>query len=180
MPSHSVFTCWCKSVQRYLEVLPQSALDVKFDWSKLLSAVANPIESGESQGEVEFCKALACVNCVAAAMRARAETMQLSKSQRAWLETLLRLRSADSEELRNACTEQIMAFLLGRGLLGPSERKELELLLTALEKRASSSLQPPRILHVVGAGTFIATSGLTSTPYEKRSTKPCLSANCYP
>ncbi|CAK9028769.1 unnamed protein product [Durusdinium trenchii] len=134
LPPHLVFTSWCKSVQRYLEVLPQSALDIKFDWSKLLSAVAAPIL--DSKGAPCFERALACVSCVAPAMRARAESMQLSKSQRSWLETLLRLRSADvCTELRQECTEQTVEFLLGRGLLGSDEKLEIKLLLTALEKR---------------------------------------------
>ena len=48
-----------KDGERYLEVLPNSALDIKFDWSKLLLSVAD---------STVYEKVLACVRCVSTAM----------------------------------------------------------------------------------------------------------------
>ncbi|CAJ1332170.1 unnamed protein product, partial [Effrenium voratum] len=76
-------------------------------------------------------RALACVRCVGTAVRGRSQSMQLSKSHRVWLETLLRLRAA--EELRDECSQQIAGFMAGRGLLGEGE---LELLLDAALRRS--------------------------------------------
>ncbi len=49
------------------------------------------------------------------------------------------------------------------------------------ETSISGPTNYPTIANMISVeGTFIATSGLTSTPYEKRSTKPSIGANCYP
>ncbi|CAE6929937.1 unnamed protein product [Symbiodinium sp. CCMP2592] len=133
LASHTIFTTWCKTAQRYVEVLPQSAADVKFDWSKLLSAVASPVLSG--QGPPLSAERLrACVQCVGAAMQARSLSLQLSKSQRAWLETLLRLRSASDDELCSDCTKQLVRFIGDRKVCGQEQQVELQKLLAATKK----------------------------------------------
>ncbi|CAE7561885.1 unnamed protein product [Symbiodinium necroappetens] len=134
LASHTIFTTWCKNAQRYIEVLPQSAADVKFDWSKLLSAVASPLLSG--QGPPLSAERLrACVQCVGAAMQARSLSLQLSKSQRVWLETLLQLRSASSDdELCSDCTEQLVRFIGDRKVCGHEHQVELQKLLAATKK----------------------------------------------
>ncbi|CAE8591832.1 unnamed protein product [Polarella glacialis] len=156
LESHVIFTAWCGAAQRYLEVLPRSALDVKFDWSKLLAAVAAPLlaatghasSSGKKKrtldtatGAAAFTKLLACSRCVGAAMRCggRMEGMQLSKSQLSWAETLLRLRAAASSsqepaaaELLSECGTSLQSCLRGLAVLGSEEDVELAAWLSQL------------------------------------------------
>eukprot|EP00929_Paragymnodinium_shiwhaense_P096120 TRINITY_DN57627_c0_g1_i1.p1 TRINITY_DN57627_c0_g1~~TRINITY_DN57627_c0_g1_i1.p1 ORF type:complete len:2328 (-),score=636.29 TRINITY_DN57627_c0_g1_i1:56-7039(-) len=148
LEASSIFCKWCEVTRQYCEVLPQSLLDVKFDWAKLLAPVSAALVQNDTSrvSDAMLRRVQEAALCADAAMRSsgRTQSIQLSKPQLGWIETLLRVRS--SSLLKKAHGEDVGASVLHTcdGLLrarfralaafGAEEDAELSVWLAELRK----------------------------------------------
>eukprot|EP00928_Gymnodinium_smaydae_P035783 TRINITY_DN25123_c0_g2_i1.p1 TRINITY_DN25123_c0_g2~~TRINITY_DN25123_c0_g2_i1.p1 ORF type:complete len:2295 (-),score=339.04 TRINITY_DN25123_c0_g2_i1:154-7038(-) len=161
---HGAFCEWCSVVSSYCRFLPESLLDVRCDWSKILAVVASPVltATGSYPSIEAITRLQTCVPCIGAAMNSsgRSRVAQLSKSHSAWIETLLRIRACEivreyskpsAMGLLSTCDQVLRECLHPFAAFGVEEAAEIHVWLKQLARHPMSVPLFCRTLHAVAS-----------------------------
>eukprot|EP00927_Polykrikos_kofoidii_P011245 TRINITY_DN14759_c0_g1_i1.p1 TRINITY_DN14759_c0_g1~~TRINITY_DN14759_c0_g1_i1.p1 ORF type:complete len:2326 (+),score=314.99 TRINITY_DN14759_c0_g1_i1:105-7082(+) len=189
----AAFGRWCTVTRLYCEVFPQSLLDVKFDWSKLFTAVAEAVIQRDKDASPPALALLTrvrlCALCVDSALRnsGRARTVILSRPQLSWIETVLRVRTTpalieagndgEAAQTTAACDAILRRCFRGLAAFGAEEDVEISVWIAQLRYHPACVPFFCRVLHALSsrpgamAGVFQDEVNADAEPQDPLDTK---------